>query len=55
MVDYMSLEEQVDSDLDCARRKAFLRGLPTGLRRELAYGRSPCFEEVTGLSRLTPK
>lgn len=55
MVEYMSLEEQVDADLNRARRKAFLRGLLTGLRRELVYGRLPCLEEVTGLSGLTPK
>jgi hypothetical protein len=47
MVDYMSLEEQVDADFTRAHRKAFLRRLVGKLRRGSAYGaRLPCFDEV---------
>jgi hypothetical protein len=47
MIDYMSLEEQVDADFTRARRKGFLRRLVGRLRRGLAYHeRLPCFEEV---------
>ena len=46
MLDYMSLEEQVDADFGRARRKAFLRRLLTRLRRGPSPERLPCFEDA---------
>ena len=46
MIDYMSLEEQVDADFARARRKALLRYLLGRLRGTPAPGRLLCFEEV---------
>ena len=46
MVDYMSLEEQVDADFGRARRKAVLGGLRSRLRGDTTSGRLSCFEDV---------
>jgi hypothetical protein len=46
MVDYMSLEEQLDADFARARRKAVLRRLLARLRGDTTSKRLPCFEEV---------
>lgn len=46
MIDYMSLEEQVDVDFGRARRKAFLRRLVARLRRDPAPELLSCFGEV---------
>jgi hypothetical protein len=46
VVDYMSVEEQVDVDFVRARRKAILRKLAARLRRDPTSGRLSCFEEV---------
>lgn len=46
MVDYMSVEEQVDADFSRARRRATLRKLAAHLRRDPTSGRLSCFEEV---------
>lgn len=46
MVDYMSLEEQLDADFARARRKAVLRRLLACLLGDTTSERLPCFEEV---------
>ncbi len=46
MVDYMSLEEQLDADFARARRKAVLRRLLARLLGDTTSERLPCFEEV---------
>lgn len=47
MIEYMSIEEQVDADFARARRKATLRRLTTRLlRRDPTSGGLFCFEEV---------
>jgi hypothetical protein len=46
MVDYMSLEEQVDADFSCARRRALLRRMRTRLRRRDAVSDGLlCFDD----------
>jgi hypothetical protein len=46
VVDYMSVEEQVDADFSRARRRATLRKLAARLRRDPTSERLSCFEEV---------
>jgi hypothetical protein len=46
MVDYMSIEEQVDADFSRARRRASFRGLVARLRGDPALVAQPCFGEV---------
>ncbi len=46
MVDYMSLEEQLDADFARARRKAVLRRLLARRLGDTTSERLPCFEEV---------
>lgn len=46
MVEYMSLDEQVDADFGRARRKSAFRRLMFRLRRDPAPERLSCFEET---------
>jgi hypothetical protein len=46
VVEYMSIEEQVDADFARAHRKALLRRLMARLRRDPAPKRLPCFEQA---------
>jgi hypothetical protein len=46
MVGYMSLEEQVDKDFSCARRRALLRRIGVHLQRDSASGGLLCFDGV---------
>jgi hypothetical protein len=46
MIEYMSLEEQVDVDLIRARRRAFFRRLLDRLRNGPASDGLPCFEDL---------
>jgi hypothetical protein len=46
MVDYLSLEEQVDKDCSLARRKALLRRIDARLRRDTASNRLLCFDDL---------
>ena len=46
MVDYMSLEEQVDADFSSARRRALLRKVTIHLRRDAALEGLLCFDDV---------
>jgi hypothetical protein len=47
MVGYMSLEEQVDADFSCARRRASFRRFMARLRRDPTLAAPPCFGEVS--------
>jgi hypothetical protein len=46
MVGYMNLEEQVDADFSRARRKALLRRIGARLRRDTAWNRLLCFDDL---------
>jgi hypothetical protein len=51
MVDYMSLEEQVDKDFERARRRAFFARVVARLRRAPRGSGMVAFDEVRRLSR----
>jgi hypothetical protein len=51
MVDYMSLEEQVDKDFERARRRAFVGRLITRLRRDPRGSGMVAFDEVRRSAR----
>ncbi len=46
MIPYMDLNEQVDSDFTRARRRAILRRVLAGFRKESTSNRLLCFEDV---------
>jgi hypothetical protein len=46
MIPYMDLNEQVDADFTCARRRARLRALVTRVRRQHTSNRLLSFDEV---------
>ena len=51
MVDYMSLEEQVDNDFERARRRAFVARVVARLRRDPKGSGMASFDEVRRLAR----
>lgn len=51
MVDYMSLEEQVDKDFERARRRAFLGRVMVRLRGDPRGGRMVSFDEIRRAAR----
>ena len=51
MVDYMSLEEQVDKDFERARRRAFISRVVARLRRDPRGGGMVAFDEVRRSAR----
>jgi hypothetical protein len=51
MVDYMSLEEQVDKDFERARRRAFVARVVARLRRDPRGSGMVAFDEVRRAAR----